>query len=102
MLLIGSFLDAAAEEQRVNSPVKALLRLAKANDVDFWADRDRTRRIVQFQDRAAQIQEFFDFCTSTLAMVYNAMFPRNPQPENLLEIMGKFKDVRSIHDFMKA
>ena len=34
-------------------------------------------------------------------MVYNAMFPRNPQPENLTELMGKFKDVRNIHDFVK-
>jgi hypothetical protein len=35
-------------------------------------------------------------------MVYNAMFPQNPQPENLTELMGKFKDVHSIHDFVKA
>ena len=35
-------------------------------------------------------------------MVYNAMFPRNPQPENLTELMEKFKDVRNIHDFVKA
>jgi hypothetical protein len=35
-------------------------------------------------------------------MVYNAMFSRNPQPDNLPELMGKFKDVRSIHDFVKA
>jgi hypothetical protein len=48
MLLTGSFLDAAAEEQRVNLRVEVLLRLARANDIDFWADEDRTRRIVQF------------------------------------------------------
>jgi hypothetical protein len=35
-------------------------------------------------------------------MVYNAMFPRNPKPENLTELMDKFKDVRNIHDFVKA
>jgi hypothetical protein len=35
-------------------------------------------------------------------MVYNAMFPRNPQPDNLTELMGKFKDVCNIHDFVKA
>ncbi|KAK1610090.1 hypothetical protein QYE76_033763 [Lolium multiflorum] len=100
--MAGSFLDTATEEQRVNSRVEALLRLAKANDIDFWAHEDRTRRIVQFQDRAAQVRDFLNFCTSTLAMVYNAMFPRNPQPGNLPELMGKFKDVRSIHDFVKA
>ena len=35
-------------------------------------------------------------------MVYNTMFPRNPQPDNLPELMGKFKDVHNIHDFVKA
>ena len=100
--LIGAFLDTAAEEQRVNLRIETLLRLARANDIDFWADESRCRRIVQFQDRATQTREFLDFCNSTLAMVYNAMFPRNPQPENLTELMDKFKDVRNIHDFVKA
>jgi hypothetical protein len=35
LFLVGAFLDTAAEEQRVNSRVEALLRLAKANDIDF-------------------------------------------------------------------
>jgi hypothetical protein len=30
------------------------------------------------------------------------MFARNPQPENLAELMGKFRDTRNIHDFVKA
>jgi hypothetical protein len=30
------------------------------------------------------------------------MFPRNPQPENLTQLMDKFKDVCNIHDFVKA
>ena len=100
--LLGAFLDTAAEEERVNLRVGALLRLAKANDINFWANEDHTRRIVQFQDLTAQVREFLDFCTSTLAMVYNTMFPRNPQPDNLPELMGKFKDVHNIHDFVKA
>jgi hypothetical protein len=35
-------------------------------------------------------------------MAYNAMFPWNPRPENLTELMDKFKDVHNIHDFVKA
>jgi hypothetical protein len=35
-------------------------------------------------------------------MVYNALFSRNPQPANLTELMNKFRDVESIHDFVKA
>jgi hypothetical protein len=96
------FLDTASEKQRVNLRVDCLLRLARADAIDFWADETCCRHIVQFQDHATQTREFLDFCNSTLAMVYNAMFPRNPQPENLTKLMDKFKDVRNIHDFVKA
>ena len=95
-------MDTAAEDQRVNARSKVLLRLAKQNDSDFWANEDRTRRIVRFQDRAAQVREFLEFCTSTLAMVYNAIFPRNPQPKNLPALMKKFKNVHQIHGFVKV
>jgi hypothetical protein len=89
---IGSYLDAVTEEQHVNSRVEVLLQLAKQNDIDFWEDEDSTRRIIRFRD----------FFGSTLAMIYNALFPRNPQPANLTELMNNFKDVKSIHDFVKA
>jgi hypothetical protein len=48
VLPVGSFLDTVAEEQHVNSRVEVLLELAKRNNIDFWADEDRTRRIVRF------------------------------------------------------
>jgi hypothetical protein len=100
--VLGSFIDAAAEDQRVDSRVEVLLRLARQNGSDFWASEDRTRRIVRFQDRAARVREFLEFCTSTLAMVYSAMFPRNPQPKSLPELMKKFRNVNQIHNFVKA
>jgi hypothetical protein len=48
------------------------------------------------------MREFLDFCNNTLGMVYNAMFPHNLQPENLTQLMEKFKDVRNIHNFVKT
>jgi hypothetical protein len=99
---IGSFVDTAAKDQRVDARAEVLLRLARQHNTDFWADTDHTRRIVRFQNRAAQVRDFLDFCTSTLAMVYNAMFPQNPQPTNLPELMKKFKNVHQIHDLVKA
>jgi hypothetical protein len=45
-LVIGSFVDIAAEEQRVNLRVRGLLRLATEANVDFWADETRCHRIV--------------------------------------------------------
>jgi hypothetical protein len=37
-----------------------------------------------------------------MGMVYNDMFPCNPQPENLPQLMEKFKNVRNIHSFVKV
>jgi hypothetical protein len=102
LLALGSFLDAVTEDQRVDARVEVLLRLAKQSGSYFWASEDRTRHIVLFQDRATQVREFLDFCTSTLAMVYNAMFSRNPQPATLPDLMKKFQSVHHIHDFVKA
>ena len=48
-LLVGSFLDTAAEEQRVGSRVEVLLRLARENDSDFWANEDRTDGLSDFR-----------------------------------------------------
>jgi hypothetical protein len=99
---LGFFLDIAAEEQRVNLRVGGLMRLAAKANIDFWADEEWCRRIVQFHDRAAQTRTFTDFCRSSLGMVYNAIFSRNPQPENLDQLMEKFKNVCNIHEFVNA
>ncbi|KAK1617599.1 hypothetical protein QYE76_023116 [Lolium multiflorum] len=73
--MAGSFLDSAAEDQRVET---------------------------RFQDRAGQVRQYLEFCTKTLAMVYNSMFPRNVQPKTLPELMNKFKNSQQIHGFVKA
>ena len=99
---IGSFLDAAAEDQRVNLRVESLTRLAKEANVDFWANETRCRRIVQFQDRAAQTRAFIDLCRDTLSLVYKTMFPRNPQPDEFNDLIKKFKDVQAVHNLVKA
>lgn len=93
LIRLGSFLDAAAEDQRVDARTEILVRLAQQNNSSFWSAPDRTRQIVRFQDRASQVREYLDFCTKTLAMVYNAMFPRNLQPKTLPELINKFKSV---------
>jgi hypothetical protein len=81
--LTGSFLDAAAKNQRVDVRSALLNKLALENNSSFWSSPNRTRRISRFEDRAGQVLEYLEFRTKTLAMVYNAMFPRNIQPKTL-------------------
>jgi uncharacterized membrane protein YkvA (DUF1232 family) len=99
---VGPFLDATAEDQRVDAKSEVLLRLAKQYNSSFWASEEHTRQIVRFQYRAGQVWEYLELSTKTLAMVYNAMLPRNPQPKTLPELMNKFKSLDQIHGFVKA
>ena len=100
--MLGSQIDAKAEEARVNARVEVLMRISAEANVDFWSDERRCRAIVQFEDRATQARELINFCRSSLAMAYNAMFPRNPQPETFAALMELFKDTKNIHRFIKA
>jgi hypothetical protein len=99
---IGSFLDAATEDERVEARSNALLRLAREHGSNFWGTPERTRQIVRFQDRALQVREFLDFCMKTLSLVYGTMFPRNKMPETLPALMEKFRDAPRIHGFVRA
>ena len=95
-------MDTAAEDERVEARSNVLLRLARDHGSTFWGTPERTRQIVRFQDRALQVRGYLDFCTKTLSMVYNSMFPRNIQPKTLPELMEKFKDAHRIHHFVRA
>ena len=80
----------------MNARVNALTDLAQPHTV-FWTDKSKATVIMQFQERVEQVRAFFKKCRSSLAMVYQTMFPLNPQPETLLALMAKFRtpaDVR--------
>jgi hypothetical protein len=68
---------------------------------DFGTDHKRCFNIVQLQDRVSQVSEFVEFRRSVLAMIYNTMFPRNPEPQGFAELVGKFKHAEDIHYFVK-
>ena len=99
---IGPYLDVDAGDQRVVTRSNYLINLALDHGILFSATPERTRQIVRFQDRSCQVHEFLEFCTKTLSMVYNAMFPRNVQPKTLPELMDKFRDAPRIHGFVRA
>jgi hypothetical protein len=102
ILLAGAHTNAQAEEDRVNARVDVLMRLALQENIEFRSNEQRCRAIVLFQDRATQGRDLITFCRSALVMVYNAMFPRNPQPEMMEELMNKFRSPEDIYDFVKA
>ena len=98
----GYQLDVDAKDTRVDARVDALQHFSREAGSDFWADEARCRTIVRFQDRATQAREFINFCQSSLMMVYNAMFPRNKQPESFAELKKLFRRIENIHHFVRA
>ena len=83
-------IDEAAESRRIHARVEAPSDLAQSHQV-FWKDKSKSRVLVQFQDRVQQVHTFFGTCRDKLAMIYQTMFPLNPQPNSLPQLMEKFK-----------
>src|SRR3954454_5597531 len=77
------------EEHRVNARLKALSSLSESHQV-FWTDKSASSLIVRFQDRVEQVHAFFVKCRDHLLMVLQTMFPLNPHPRSLVELMNEF------------
>ena len=56
---------------------------------------------MQFQDRVEQVHSFFWTCRDKLAMIYRMMFPLNPQPNSLPQLMEKFKDPAEVRKLVR-
>ena len=105
-LMIRSFcaavvnFDEAGESRRVNARVEALSDLAQPHQV-FWRDKSKTSVLVQFQDRVEQVHAYFRTCRDNLSMVYRTMFPLNPQPNSLPQLMEKCKNPAEVRKLVQ-
>jgi hypothetical protein len=101
LVFSGIQMNPVTEEERVSARVNALTEISARTWVDFWTDTRRCRTLVLLQDRANQISQFADSCRSILAMIYNTLFPRNAQPQGVLELMKAFKSAEKVQEFIK-
>src|SRR3954470_4339079 len=88
------------EEHRVNARLEALSSLSESHQV-FWTDRSASSLIVRFQDRVEQVHAFFRKCRDHLLMVLQTMFPLNPAPHSLLELMNEFKTPAKVRGLVR-
>ena len=58
--------------------------------------------LVILQDRVRQVETFVDSCRSALELVFSALFPLNPVPQGLADLMKKFYRGEAIEYFMRA
>ncbi|KAM0839717.1 hypothetical protein ACQ4PT_060139 [Festuca glaucescens] len=68
------------EAKRLRNRMNALYEASSGTANDFWTDNKRSHVLALLQDRVLEVGEFVECCCSAMALIYNAMFPRNPQP----------------------
>src|SRR3954454_9246778 len=92
--------EQSEEERRVNARLEALNALSESHQV-FWRDRSAASLIVRFQDRVEQVQVFFKECRDRLLMILQTMFPLNPAPRSLTELMIHFKTPARVRSMVR-
>jgi hypothetical protein len=84
--------------------VNAHLRVAQshANLVadKFWSNRSKAMKLTVLQDRISQAGELAETSRAALALVHQAMFPLNDQPDGLSALLGRFENGKAIYRFI--
>jgi hypothetical protein len=94
-------LDSEAEAQRVNAHLHAAQTHANLIADNFWDDRSKAMKMTILQDRVAQAGALAKTSRAALALVHEAMFPLNDQPDGLAMLLGRFENGEAIYRFIR-
>jgi hypothetical protein len=94
-------LDREAEAQRVNVHLRAAQTHANSIANNFWADRSKAMKLTLLQDRISQAGILAETSHAALALVHEAMFPLNDQPDGLPALLGRFENGEAIYHFIR-
>jgi hypothetical protein len=94
-------LDSAAEARRMNAHLIAAQTHANSIADNFWADRSKAMKLTLLQDRIAQAGVLAETSRGALALVYEAMFPLNKQPEGLPALLERFENGSAVYSFVR-
>ena len=72
----------------MESRLRRVAEVVGRDTTSFWSDPSRGRVLAVLQDRISQVTSFAGACRSTLALVYKALFPLDPQPQGLGPLMA--------------
>jgi hypothetical protein len=86
----------------VNAHIVAAQNHANSVADNFWANRSKAMKLTLLQDRIAQAGVLAETSRSALALVHQAMFPLNDQPEGLPALLDRFENGNAIHSFVRA
>ena len=91
----GIRLDPREEERRINARLTALSENVARYGSDFWSNRDRSDALALLKERVHQVGNFAATCTKAIERVHRALFPLNPVPQGLGNLMAKFQRGRA-------
>jgi hypothetical protein len=106
-LLITSLLnaDACVDDEAKACWVNAHLHAAQthANSItdNFWADCSKAEKLTVLQDRISEAGALAETCCAALAIVHQAMFPLNDQPDGLPALLRRFENGKAIYRFVR-
>jgi hypothetical protein len=85
----------------MNAHLRAAQTHANSIADNFCADRSKALKLTLLQDRIAQAGVLAETSHSTLALVHEAMFPLNNQPEGLPALLDRFENGSAIYSFVR-
>jgi hypothetical protein len=94
-------LDSEAEARRMNAHLRAAQTHANLIADNFWADRSKAMKLTILQDWIAQAGVLAKTSRAALALVHEAMFPLNNQPDGLPTLLDHFENGDAIYRFVR-
>ena len=94
-------LDSDEEVRRVRLKLNVIADLVARGAPSFWSDRDRGHILVTLQDRVGQVESVVESCRSCLGRVFATLFPLNPVPHGLADLMMRFRQGEAIEGFVR-
>jgi hypothetical protein len=93
-------LDSEAEARRVNAHLRAAQTHANSIADNFWADRSKAMKLTILQDWITQAGVLAETSRAALALVHEAMFPLNNQPDGLPVLLDRFENGDAVYHFV--
>jgi hypothetical protein len=85
----------------VNAHLRAAQTHANSLADSFWADRSKALKLTILHDRITQAGILAETSRSALALVHEAMFPLNNQPEGLPVLLDRFENGDAVYSFVR-
>jgi hypothetical protein len=85
----------------VNAHLRAAQTHANSITDNFWANRSKAMKLTVLQDRISQAGALAETSRAALALVHQAMFPLNDQPDGLSALLNHFDNGEAIYRFIR-